>query len=98
MDIDNIKGIMASKFWKKITKNPNYRGYHILDTKSKPPKRRVSGSFFVLLVFFTHKVSNKTALRYSKEGRCVPNRVGGEMLDITEPHEFYGTMKMLRFS
>ena len=34
MNIENIKGIIGSKVWKKITKNKYYRGYSILDTET----------------------------------------------------------------
>lgn len=98
MNIENIKGIMASEIWKKITKNEGYRGYIIIDADYKPQKKRISGNFFVLLVFFSHKVKDKTILDYHKEGCRVPKREGYESLDMPNIHKFYGTLKMLNFS
>ena len=98
MNIENIKGIMESKVWKKITKNYGYRGYTIIDTHNTPEHKRISGQFFVLLIFFSHKVKDSTILNYHKEGCRVPKREGHEGLDQPNIHRFYGTMKMLNFS
>lgn len=98
MNIENIKGIMASKVWKKIIKNQGYRGYTTIDANYKPQRKRVSGSFFVLLIFFSHKVKDETILSYHKEGCRVPKREGHEMLDSPKIYTFYGTMKMVSFS
>ena len=98
MNIQNIKGIMDSKIWKKIKGNKGYRGYTIIDTDYKPSKKRSSGQFFVLLVFFSHKVRDKTILNYHEEGCKVKKREGYEGLDSPHIQEFYGTMKMVNFS
>lgn len=99
MNIKNIKGIMASEVWKKIIKNQGYRGYTIIDADYKPQKKRISGSFFVLLIFFSHAVKDKTILEYHKEGCRVPKQLGYyESLDMPNIHKFYGTLKMLNFS
>lgn len=98
MDIENIKGIMADKVWKKIKRNKGYRGYTIIDADCKPSKKRTSGSFFVLMVFFTIGTKKKTLLEYHKQGRKVKKRNGYEMLDNTFNFEFYGNMQTLTFS
>lgn len=97
MNIRNIEGIMQSNVWKKIVKNKGYRGYKIIDTERKPDNQRVSGQFFVLLVFFSRKVKDSTILKYHKEG-CNVEKKKYEVLDSPKIHEFYRTMKMLSFS
>ena len=89
---------MESPLWKKILRNKGYRGHIIIDTHNKPNKQRTSGQFFVLLIFFSRNTKTSTVKKYLKEGIRVPKREGYEMLDNTEPYEFYGTMKMIRFS
>ena len=98
MNIRNIEGIMESKIWKKIKANKGYRGYKIIDADYKPQKKRNSGQFFVLLVFFHYKVRDKTILDYHEEGCKVKKREGYEGLDSPKIHTFYGTLKMLNFS
>jgi hypothetical protein len=66
----------------------------ILDTESKENKR-ISGQFFVLLVFFNYKIKEKVLIEYRKQGAIMSV---GEGLDSYESYIFYGVVKMLRFS
>ena len=49
-------------------------------------------------MFFNYKVRDKTLFEYHNEGCRVKKRVGGEMLDSTDIHKFYGNMEMITFS
>ena len=94
MNIKNIKAIMKSSLWKRITHDEGYRGFKVIDTYSL--KHRKEGSFFVLLVFFEKDTPRPLLEHYLSEGRKIGSV--GEGLDPTEIYEFYGTMRMLRFS
>jgi hypothetical protein len=94
MNIDNIEKIMSSELWLEITNNENYLNYFILDTITKD-NARVSGQFFVLLVFFKYCIAEETLRKFSSEARDISE---GESLDCYEPYHFYGNTKMLRFS
>lgn len=94
MNLRNIKRIMESDLWKDITKNEHYLNNFILDTESKENKRK-SGQFFVLLVFFNHKIKEELLEEYHKQGARMSD---GEGLDRYEPYKFYGVVKELRFS
>ena len=94
MNIENIRKIMKSNLWNKIRNNKCYRNYFILDTHTKENKR-VTGQFFVLLVFFHRDIKERTLKNYWKEGAVMST---GEGLDGYSSDGFYGTIKMLRFS
>lgn len=88
MDLRNIKKIMSSNLWRKITRNKNYIDFKIVCTS---PRTR---SFWMMIVFFNWRISNQTIKRYFWEGYRLSK---GESLDQHDKVEFYGT-KLLIFS
>lgn len=95
MNKKNIEIIKKSPLWKLIKQNNNYRGNIIIDTLNKPINERNTGQFFLMLVFFYKDIKDELLNYYLKEGRLMCE---GEGLDTPDVYEFYGSIKMIRFS
>ena len=97
MNIKNIKNIMKTKSFKRLKSHKAYRGHYIIDSHRKPDAHRFEGQFFVLVMFFKDDIRDSTLKKYWLEAQREAQPFS-EMLDGFSVHEFYGYLKMVKWS